>query len=49
LSSSRRFSALAHRQAVAFLLVVAFDASNSAAMAVPIAIVAIIVASSSSS
>jgi hypothetical protein len=39
-------SALAHRHAVAFLLIVAFNASNSAAMAVPIAIVAIIVTSS---
>lgn len=47
LSSSRRFSALAHRHAVAFLLIVAFDASNSAAMAATIAIVAIIAISSS--
>ena len=40
-SSSRRFSALAHRQAVAFLLVVVFDASNLAAIAATITIVAI--------
>jgi hypothetical protein len=37
---------LAHCHAVAFLLIVAFNASNSAPMAVPIAIVAIIVTSS---
>jgi hypothetical protein len=42
LSSSQRFSALAHRHAVAFLLIVTFDVSNSAAMAATIAIVAII-------